>query len=649
MKQKFFNVSLFLVGMTLASSFGLTSCGDDELTDVATVRPETPAGTNPTVDNNGLSKIPTITGVKADEPNKLMTIEGTNLLSIIKVTRTFIAEEDGKTIDEVEYKTGDEVVEDITSTIQKDKSTDEALLLALADGKITAYYDAIDISKIIEDGGFNIPVPVIKEGGFSTDWDAKTMTIEGENLDKVVHVLVGDVDLVDNEKTEITPAKITLPLWDGEISLNYDMNNPKRIVKCAGYKFPVPTIKSVDKSPNDESKIIIKGTNFDVVTSITIAGNAITIPEDATKEAITVDKAEGEVVMTYPFNDTERTVKDGGYVEGSYVLKFNQSPAKTNAWDSNFSLTWDEALELETEYVVTFKAKSTMNLELQLELMDQSGDRCAKFGTDEEKMQNNNNSWEASYSSHSDVPKYGVQVGTDWTTLTLTYKTKKDACDGYLFKYTKFQFGTGKLAGELLVKDFQIYKQSDPTKKITNFTYTGVEKIQENPIIQASQDGAKTNAWDSNFWLTWEEELELETEYEVSFKAKADNALELQLELMDPSGERCAKFGTDEEKMQNNKNSWEASYSSHSDVPKYGVQVGTDWATITLTYKTKKDACDGYEFKYTKYQFGTGKLNGNLLIKDFQIVKKSDPSKVIAISPLNVNNKSNLTSLELVK
>jgi len=627
MKQKFFKVSVFLVSMALAGSAMLSSCGDDELTDVAAVRPETPEGVNPTVDNTGLSKIPTITGVKADEPNKLMTIEGTNLLSLIKVTRTFTAEEDGKTIDGVDYKTGDEVVEDITSTIQKDKSTNEALLLALADGKITAYYDPFDISKIVEDGGFNIPVPVIKENGFATDWASKTMTIEGENLDKVVHILVGDADLVDKEKTEITPSKITLPLWDGEISLNYDMNNPKRVVKCAGYKFPVPTIKSVDNSAEDDSKIVIKGTNFDVVTSLTIAGSEVAIPDGATKELITVAKAEGEVVMTYPFNEETRTVKNTGYVEGTVIYKFSQSPAKTNPWDSNFYLTWEDALELETEYIVTFKAKATMDLELQLELMDQSGEKCAKFGTDEEKMQNNANSWEASYSSHSDVPKYGQKVGTEWTTLELTYKTKKDACDGYLFQYTKFQFGTGKLDGDLYVKDFQIYKKDDPTKKITSFTFNGVEKIVENPTIKVTQETAKTNPWDSNFWLTWEEALELETEYIITIVAKADAELELQLELMDQSGDKCAKFGTEEEKMKNNANSWEASYSSHSDVPEYGVNVDTDWTTITLTYKTKKDACDGYLFKYTKFQFGTGKLEGDLLIDDVQIYKKDDPDK----------------------
>jgi hypothetical protein len=323
MKQKFFKVSVFLVSMALAGSAMLSSCGDDELTDVAAVRPETPEGVNPTVDNTGLSKIPTITGVKADEPNKLMTIEGTNLLSLIKVTRTFTAEEDGKTIDGVDYKTGDEVVEDITSTIQKDKSTNEALLLALADGKITAYYDPFDISKIVEDGGFNIPVPVIKENGFATDWASKTMTIEGENLDKVVHILVGDADLVDKEKTEITPSKITLPLWDGEISLNYDMNNPKRVVKCAGYKFPVPTITSVAASSEDDTKMVITGTDFDVVTGITIAGEVVAIPEDVTKETMAVGISEGEIVITYPFNDGEGTVKNAGYIENLPPLPDN--------------------------------------------------------------------------------------------------------------------------------------------------------------------------------------------------------------------------------------------------------------------------------------------------------------------------------------
>lgn len=312
MKRNIFKVSVFLVGMALAgSSMMLTSCSDDELTEVAPVRPEGEAGTNPTINNNGLSQIPTITKVVADEPNKKMTIEGTNLLSIVRVTHTFVAEQDGKTNAGVAYKVGDEVVEDITATIDKENSTNEALVLALAEGKITAYYDSYDISKFLEDGGFNVPVPVINKDGFKTDWESKTMTIEGENLDRVAHILVGDkdpVDLIDNDKTEITATKITLPLWDGKIALNYDINNPNRIVHVDGYKFTIPTIASVDASSEDNTKIIIKGTNFDFVTGITIDEADVTIPTDLTKEAITIDAMEGKVKLMYSFNDEVRSV-----------------------------------------------------------------------------------------------------------------------------------------------------------------------------------------------------------------------------------------------------------------------------------------------------------------------------------------------------
>ncbi|MBR4265114.1 MAG: hypothetical protein IKQ46_03570 [Bacteroidales bacterium] len=326
MKQNFFKVSILLAGLTLAGSTVFTSCGDDELTDVAEVRPETPAGDNPVVNSDGLYKLPTITGVTADEANKLMTISGTNLLSALKITHTFTAEEDGKTLDGKEYKKGDEVVEDITSTIDKENSTNGALVLALAEGKITLYYDSYDVSKVVVDGGYNVPVPVINDGGFKTDWESKTMTIEGENLGRVAHILVGDknpVDIVENEKTEITENRIVLPLWDGKIALNYDRNNPNRIVKLDGYKFPVPEITSVKMKSGDETQMVISGTNFDIITGLKIAGEEMDIPEDATKEAIIVALMEGEIVMTYPFNDGELEFKNAGYFESLPELPYN--------------------------------------------------------------------------------------------------------------------------------------------------------------------------------------------------------------------------------------------------------------------------------------------------------------------------------------
>lgn len=236
--------------------------------------------------------------------------------------------------------------------------------------------------------------------------------------------------------------------------------------------------------------------------------------------------------------------------KSNFVFKFTQAAAKDNAWDSNFFLTWDDPLELETEYIVTFKAKATKAVGLQLELMDPSGDKCAKWGTDEETMVGSN-SWEAGYSSHSDVPQYGVNVDTDWTTITLTYKTKKDACDGYLFKYTKFQFGTGKLEGDLLIDDVQIYKKDDPDKKnyVANSTFDddditmysagarleiaavstreiSTEYTDEVRCLKIDCPAKKSQTWDSQLWIksTANATFKEGVSYKFHCKARADVA-----------------------------------------------------------------------------------------------------------------------------
>jgi len=295
---------LALAGMT---GVGFTSCDDDIKTDVAQIRPEGQQGTDPSADKNVIGAAPTITKVVDDQPNKTMTIEGTNLLSIIKITRTYVAETKTK-----DYNIGDTVVEDITETIDKEKSTNEALVLALADGTITAYYDPFDITKIIVDGGFNIPVPTIKSDGFTTDAENKTMTIEGTNLDQVQHVWVDErkTDLI--EKAEITATKIVLPLWDGKIELNYDMNNENRIVALDGYKFPVPEIKSA-KLSDDKTKLVVSGTNLSAIKTLEIAGEKVTLPEVDADGNLVIDILEGEMVATYDFNDGQKDIQYKGY------------------------------------------------------------------------------------------------------------------------------------------------------------------------------------------------------------------------------------------------------------------------------------------------------------------------------------------------
>lgn len=147
--------------------------------------------------------------------------------------------------------------------------------------------------------------------------------------------------------------------------------------------------------------------------------------------------------------------------KGDGVIKFSQASAKENAWNSNFFVTWDEALELETEYIISFSAKATKGVGLQLELMDPSGDKCTVPDPKGERKED----WQQTYSSYSDIAQYGVNVGEDWTNINLTFKTLKEAPDGYAYKYTKFQFGTGKVEGDLLIDNFVVYKKSDPDKK----------------------------------------------------------------------------------------------------------------------------------------------------------------------------------------
>ena len=242
-------------------------------------------------------------------------------------------------------------------------------------------------------------------------------------------------------------------------------------------------------------------------------------------------------------NKTDQNAKS------NYVLKFTQAAAKSNPWDSNFSLTWEEALELETEYIISFKAKASKAVGLQLELMDPSGDKCTKFGSDDEKMVNNSNSWEASYSSHSDVPQYGVNVETDWTTITLTMKTKKEACDGYQFKYTKFQFGTGKLEGDLFIDDMQIYKKDDPDKKnyVANSTFddedvtmysagvrdeiaavtkveTATEYTDEVRCLKIECPAKKEQTWETQLWINSSIPFKSGVSYKFKCKVRADEA-----------------------------------------------------------------------------------------------------------------------------
>ncbi|MBR4265116.1 MAG: endo-1,4-beta-xylanase [Bacteroidales bacterium] len=233
------------------------------------------------------------------------------------------------------------------------------------------------------------------------------------------------------------------------------------------------------------------------------------------------------------------------------VLKYTQATAKSNAWDSNFFIQWDEALEVETDYVITFQAKATKAVGLQLELMDPSGTKCTVPDPEGKRTED----WQQSYSSYSDVAKYGVNVGEDWTTITQTFTTLKEAPDGRKFEYKKFQFGTGKVEGDLLIDDFVIYKKSDPDKKniyenssfddadampagTTREELAAVTKIETKveysdevrclkincPSNTEAPGGANGQTWATQLWIKSSIDFKKGVSYKFKCRVRADKA-----------------------------------------------------------------------------------------------------------------------------
>lgn len=312
-----FGKQIMLAAILFAGVGYYSSCSDDDLTDVAAVRPEGEKGTDPTADKTTLSPLPTITNAEKIEGTNQMTISGTNLDKVVKLTVEIVADGTKLNIngEEKTFKKGDIV--DLLNT-KDNASTSEKLIVLLAEGKLTAYYDIFDNSKIVTDRGYGLPVPTIAENGFVTDWANQEMTISGENLDQIVSIKVGDTkaeDLMEQAKFNENKTQLTLPLWDGKIVMGYDITNPNRTVELAGYKFPVPTILTVTKNGDN---MTIEGSNLEYITVLKVDGNEVEFPKDEiTKDTkkFDIEYATGKIEAFYLFNgkDNEQKVTNPGF------------------------------------------------------------------------------------------------------------------------------------------------------------------------------------------------------------------------------------------------------------------------------------------------------------------------------------------------
>lgn len=194
-----------------------------------------------------------------------------------------------------------------------------------------------------------------------------------------------------------------------------------------------------------------------------------------------------------PVDYLNKLVKDKPDPEAekhNWTMKFNQAEAKANTWDSNFYLTWNDALELGEDYVLEFRAKTTTpgGTTLQVEVFDNQGGNCSTADQHPDK----DNSWKYSYSAESDIPFYGVNVNETWTNLKYEFKAQSDkgtpspnsttAHDGTEFQYKKLQFGTGKVAGDLLIDDVRIYKK-------------GGDPVADNVVPNSGIDDEDVSNW----------------------------------------------------------------------------------------------------------------------------------------------------------
>ncbi|MCQ2252177.1 MAG: hypothetical protein MJZ61_01875 [Bacteroidales bacterium] len=311
-----FGKQIMLAAILFAGVGYYSSCSDDDLTDVAAVRPEGEKGTDPTADVSKLDKSPKITDIVANEKENTMTIKGVNLMGIIKIENGFKADVAGTAINGAKYNAGDTVV----AVVPDDKilsKTDTEIVMQRTDGANCAYYGPYDVTKRRVDGGWAVVKPSISD--FKASWDGKNMTITGENLDKAYHIYIGDVkaenELAAEEFTIADDAKsiVINKLWEGKITIVYDQNNPNRTIANDGYKFPVPAITKVTK--NSDGTMTIEGTNLGYITSLSINSAKMDLP-DMEMEAKTFNLpfTEGAIEAFYLYNgkDNEKKVSHKG-------------------------------------------------------------------------------------------------------------------------------------------------------------------------------------------------------------------------------------------------------------------------------------------------------------------------------------------------
>lgn len=610
MKRNFIRVSLVLamLGM-MGTAFTFSACSDDDNTEIAELRPEGDKGTDPSADGSAINGIiPAITDVVADEANKTMTIKGANLDRIVKVVVKAVI--DSK-VGDISYKAGDEV--DITSTIVADQSSKTELVLGLMEGQITAYFDALDNTKKVVDGGFGIPVPEIAE--FTTDFETKTMTITGKNLKSVVAAKVGKDNIIDKAVEEITDEKMVLPLWEGKIALGYDANNENRVVENDGYTFPVPAITKVTRN---EDKMTVEGSNLEYITKLTIDNAEVTLPKiEKEAKSFELDYATGKILAFYFFNgkDDEQNVSNRG-LQAIPTELVNLTDKDYHSWvkvDGKF----DASVEIDQE-----------EIPCGYEIGKSSGQ---PYGNGSVKAYE--------YADLTDCLTLQITV-TDGTPRVMMNR-EGSAADGYeggtfinmtsdaQFKeVVKNPDGSKTYVVDIaaIVKDYQ-YAHLNAIKGANwaNVTVTSiqVEKVaKKNHVLQISNSEPKGDAYAKQLDLTWDTPLEQGKNYVLEMKAMANTEpFDGEVTNWTAAGATVVPttgitFGLQVD-FQNAANENVSLYGKMGD-------ISTEWKTYQLEFKAEKA-------DIVRARLGLARLNGTMLIDDVKVYEKDDETKLIKI------------------
>lgn len=602
MKRNFIRVSLVLamLGM-MGTAFTFSACSDDDNTEIAELRPEGDKGTDPSADGSAINGIiPAITDVVADEANKTMTIKGANLDRIVKVVVKAVI--DSK-VGDISYKAGDEV--DITSTIVADQSSKTELVLGLMEGQITAYFDALDNTKKVVDGGFGIPVPEIAE--FTTDFETKTMTITGKNLKSVVAAKVGKDNIIDKAVEEITDEKMVLPLWEGKIALGYDANNENRVVENDGYTFPVPAITKVTRN---EDKMTVEGSNLEYITKLTIDNAEVTLPKiEKEAKSFELDYATGKILAFYFFNgkDDEQNVSNRGLqaipTELVDLTKEGYNQWKTNAENpelekENVDCTYD--LGKPTQMV--YGTGSVFNNQF-IDISD-----CLNLlitvtdnGTPRVMMNRLDGNGAMPVETPRDE-KYQTIVKNPDGSRTFVINIAKIVEDQ---GYAHLQAIKGASWTDVTVSSIQVEKVA-----------------KKNHVLQISNSEPKGDAYAKQVDLTWDTPLEQGKNYVLEMKAMANTEpFDGEVTNWTAAGATVVPttgitFGLQVD-FQNAANENVSLYGKMGD-------ISTEWKTYQLEFKAEKA-------DIVRARLGLARLNGTMLIDDVKVYEKDDETKVIKI------------------